>query len=188
MIERAFAVGIVEAELAREYAADPTSGDGAGPRWVLDVRRHELGWLVAVASEDGVPHPGPRPSFITTCPYLVDDLDGSLHRVIAAPGHWEADYRAVVRGERDPKPLDELAADIRAVAAEHGRLPALRKLRRRVPTLDIAGARTYLDALVADTAPPAALLALAMRALPSPLDFICELGHERITGPNRPPT
>lgn len=190
MIEREFAIRLVEAQLEREYRRELAVYGESLRAVVARVQRHELGWIIAWQSEEYARTGDSSHALVGNGPYLVDGKDGSLHQIAVVDfvtGAWEADYRARVRGERPRGPVDELASEIRAVAVEHGRVHALRLLRQRVPALGIAEAKTYLTAVEAGAAPPAALVALAEEALLPSSRQAAASGVEAITGPN-PPT
>ncbi|SCF71666.1 hypothetical protein GA0115254_112634 [Streptomyces sp. Ncost-T10-10d] len=99
-------------------------------------------------------------------------VDGGLHRigvVSAVTGEWEADYRARIRGLPVRTAVDDLHAAIHAVAAAHGRMHAVRTLRRSLPVLSPAEAIEYVSALLEGDA-PGRLVAVATKELVEPLD------------------
>ncbi|MGW5116447.1 YrhB domain-containing protein [Streptomyces noursei] len=172
MIEREAAVQAVEQQLAREYQKR-RSVDGAAMRMaVAHVREHELVWIVSWQSEEFVRTQSPEFMLIGNGPYLVDRVDGGLHRigvVSAITGAWEDDYRARIRGLPVRTAVDELHDAIRQDAATHGRMHAVRALRHKLPVLSPVEAIKYVSALL-DGDAPAQLVAIATKELVEPLD------------------
>ncbi|MEV0113064.1 hypothetical protein AB0H77_07385 [Streptomyces sp. NPDC050844] len=104
-------------------------------------------------------------------PYLVDRVDGGLHRigvVSVVSGEWEADYRARIRGLPVRTAVDDLHDEMREVAAGRGRMRAVRVLRKRLPVLSPAEAIEYVTSLL-DHDVPARLVAVADKELVEPL-------------------
>ncbi|MGW7468800.1 YrhB domain-containing protein [Streptomyces xantholiticus] len=169
MVERADAVRAVEAHLAEEERRCLAAG--ADPRRVLrlavgDVEEHELVWIVQLRSRT------PGEVLVGGGPYLVDRVDGGLHEVGAVSwvtGAWEADYRERIRAATRHSAVDELHEQVRDMAAERGRVYAVRLLRQRVPVLDPAQALAYVHALQGGDPSPD-LLALAAGALVEPVE------------------
>ncbi|MER6690241.1 YrhB domain-containing protein [Streptomyces minutiscleroticus] len=174
MIEREAAVQAVAEQLERDYQEWRATDAGAMRTAVVHVKEHELVWIVSWQSEEFVRTRNPRFALVGNGPYLVDRVDGGLHRigvVSAATGQWEADYRARIRGLPVRTAVDDLHDVIRGVAATHGRKPAARTLRRRLPALSPAEALEYVSALTEGDA-PARLAAVAIRELVEPLDRV----------------
>ncbi|MFF7209276.1 YrhB domain-containing protein [Streptomyces sp. NPDC008238] len=172
MIERESAVRIVEAELARQdqecAAIDPRAVRTA----VSGVREHELVWIVGWQSEEYLRTGNMRYALVGSGPYLVDRVDGGLHRigvVSAREGRWEADYRARIRGLPTRTAVDDLHDEIGEVAAARGRIHAVRTLRQRLPVLSPAQALAYVSGLQQGGV-PVGLGHIAARTLVEPLD------------------
>ncbi|MFE5676971.1 hypothetical protein ACFQ7B_16725 [Streptomyces erythrochromogenes] len=107
-------------------------------------------------------------------PYLVDRIDGGLHRigiVSEAGGEWEADHRARILGLPVRTAVDDLHDEVREAVAVHGRTRAARIMRQRLPVLSPAQALRYVSALPHGDA-PAHLVALAAEELVQPLDEV----------------
>lgn len=138
---------------------------------VVRVREHELVWIVSWQSEEFVRTRNAEYMLVGNGPYLVDRVDGGLHRigvVSAVTGEWEADYRARIRGLPVRTAVDELHDALRGVAATRGRMHAVRTLRQRLPVLSPAEAIEYVSALL-DGVAPARLVAVASKELVEPL-------------------
>ncbi|MYS82709.1 YrhB domain-containing protein [Embleya scabrispora] len=169
MIEREYAVRLVEACLAKEWERRPYSADPDSRPVVCDVERHALGWIVSSQAKAYVRTGDRRYLLIGAGPYIVDGEDGGLHAlgvVDFVTGAWESAYRVRVRGERMPGPRDELDAELRALIVTYGRISALRRLRRVVRGLGPSAAQRYLTAVQAGEDPQAELRAVVDRALP----------------------
>lgn len=139
---------------------------------VVDVREHELVWIVSWTSEEFVRARNPEFMLAGNGPYLVDGVDGGLHRigvVSAVTGEWEADYRARIRGLAVRTAVDDLHLPVCEVAAARGRMHAVRTLRQRLPMFSPAGAIEYVSALLGGVA-PARLVAVAIKELVEPLN------------------
>ncbi|MCC8478004.1 YrhB family protein [Streptomyces globisporus] len=173
MIEREAAVRTVEAQLERDYLRWRATGVDALRMAVVDVEEHELVWIVSWTSEEFVRTGNPEFMLAGNGPYLVDRVDGGLHRigvVAAATGEWEADYRSRIRVLPVRTAVDDLHDALReAAAAARGRMHAARILRRRLPMLSPAQALAYVSALLTGDA-PAHLVAVATRELVEPLN------------------
>ncbi|MFF3612080.1 YrhB domain-containing protein [Streptomyces sp. NPDC002580] len=172
MIERGAAVRAVEEQLEREHRQARAVGVDAARMTVVGVEEHELVWIVRCQSEDYVRTRSDRFLLLGNGPYLVDRVDGGLHRigvVSAKTGEWEADYRARIRGLPTRTAVDDLHDALRGVAAARGRTHAARALRRTLPMLSPAQALTYVSALL-DGDAPAHLVAVATEELVEPLD------------------
>lgn len=138
---------------------------------VVRVREHELVWIVSWQSEEFVRTRNAEYMLVGNGPYLVDRVDGGLHRigvVSAVTGEWEADYRARIRGLPVRTAVDELHDALRGVAATRGRMHAVRTLGQRLPVLSPAEAIEYVSALL-DGVAPARLVAVASKELVEPL-------------------
>lgn len=95
-------------------------------------------------------------------PYVVDGLDGSLHRVfpwMCEGFQWADQYREKVRGEVPPRALD----------VEIGRLVELGRRAEALKAVCVAGdfgpvnAQRYVDAVAAGAEPDPGLLARLLR-------------------------
>ncbi|MEH0418542.1 YrhB family protein [Streptomyces sp. B21-083] len=172
MIEREAAVQAVEDQLERDYRTWRAAGVGAMRMAVVDVEEHELVWIVCWTSEEFVRTRNPEFMLAGNGPYLVDRVDGGLHRigvVSAVTGEWEADYRARIRGLPVRTAVDDLHDALCEVAAARGRMHAVRTLRQRLPVLSPAEAIEYVSALL-DGDVPARLLAVATKELVEPFN------------------
>ncbi|MEU0227144.1 YrhB domain-containing protein [Streptomyces sp. NPDC006284] len=172
MIEREAAVRAVEEQLERDCRRWRAAGAEALRMAVVDVEEHELVWIVSWTSEEFVRTRDPEFMLAGNGPYLVDRVDGGLHRVgvvSAMTGEWEDDYRARIRGLPVRTAVDELHDALRECATGHGRLHAARTLRRKLPIFSPAEAIAYVSALL-DGDAPARLVALATKELVEPLD------------------
>ncbi|MEV5816006.1 YrhB domain-containing protein [Streptomyces mutabilis] len=192
MIEREAAVRAVEDQLERDYQQWRAAGADALRMAVVDVEEHELVWIVSWTSEKFVRTRNPEFMLGGNGPYLVDRVDGGLHRVgvvSAVTGEWEADYRARIRGLPVRTAVDDLHDALREVAAERGRLHAVRTLRQRLPMFSPAEAIEYVGALL-DGAAPARLVTVATEALVEPLNPVLAvetvLGGAEIRAGHRP--
>ncbi|MFF4899750.1 YrhB domain-containing protein [Streptomyces sp. NPDC001068] len=171
MIERGAAVRAVEEQLERDHQRWRAVGTDAVRMAVVRVEEHELVWLVFWQSEEFARTRDSRHMLIGNGPYLVDRVDGGLHRigvVSARTGAWENDYRTRIRGLPVRTAVDDLHDALRAVAATRGRMHAARTLRRRLPVLTPAEAVEYVSALPAGDM-PARLLAVVTEELVEPL-------------------
>ncbi|MGW4300945.1 YrhB domain-containing protein [Streptomyces sp. NPDC004376] len=171
MIERDAAIRVVEEQLEREDRHAGALGIDSTRTVVTRVEEHELVWIVFWQSEEFVRTRNPEHMLVGTGPYLVDRLDGGLHRigvVSARTGEWEADYRARIRELPMRTVVDDLHDEIRASAASHGRLHAVRALRQRLPVLAPGDALAYVRGLL-DGDAPARLVAVAVRRLVEPV-------------------
>ncbi|MFJ5261969.1 YrhB domain-containing protein [Streptomyces sp. NPDC088387] len=172
MITQADAVRIVEEELVREDQRSLARGVDPVRAAVVRVSEHELVWMVHWQSAEFARTGDTGAALVGNGPYLVDRVDGGLHRigaVAAKGGEWETDYRVRVRGMRVRTPVDDLHDEIRAIAAAKGRLPAVRTLRDRLPELHLTHAMQYVSALVEGEV-PAHFTAIATARLVDPVD------------------
>lgn len=138
---------------------------------VADVEEHELVWIVYWTSEEFVRTGNPEFMLVGNGPYLVDRVDGGLHRigvVSAVTEAWEDDYRARIRGLPVRTAMDDLHDALREVAAIRGRMHAVRALRQRLPVLSPAEAIEYVSTLTEGDV-SARLVAVATRELVEPL-------------------
>ncbi|MFD7704791.1 YrhB domain-containing protein [Streptomyces caelestis] len=136
------------------------------------VEEHELVWIVSWTSEDFIRTRNSKYALIGNGPYLVDRVDGGVHRVgvvSAVTGSWEDDYRARVRGLPVRPAVDDPHDVLREVAPAHGRMHAVRTLRQRLPVLSPAEAVEYVSALLEGDA-PARLVAVAAKEPVEPLN------------------
>ncbi|MFJ1561370.1 YrhB domain-containing protein [Streptomyces mirabilis] len=172
MIEREFAVQAVEEQLERDFRSWRATGVDAMRMAVVHVEQHELVWIISWQSEEFVRTRNSEFMLVGNGPYLVDRIDGGLHRigvVSAVTGEWEADYRARIRGLPVRTAVDDLHDALRGVAATRGRMHAVRTLRQRLPMLSPAEAIEYVSALL-DGDAPARLVAVATKELVEPLN------------------
>jgi hypothetical protein len=172
VIEREAAVRAVEEQLERDYQRWRAAGAEALRMAVVDVEEHELVWIVSWTSEEFVRTRDPEFMLAGNGPYLVDRVDGGLHRVgvvSAMTGEWEDDYRARIRGLPVRTAVDELHDALRECATGRGRLHAAWTLRRKLPMFSPAEAIAYVSALL-DGDAPARLVAVATKELVEPLD------------------
>ncbi|MFI1359454.1 YrhB domain-containing protein [Streptomyces sp. NPDC020898] len=185
VVDREAAVRVVEEELERERQKWSALGVDPVRVVVAHVREHELVWLVSCQSEEFVRTGDSSSMLIGSGPYLVDRVDGGLHvigAVSAAGGEWEADYRVRIRGLAVRTAVDDLHDEIRELAAERGRVHAVRALRQRLPVLSPAGALQYVNGLL-DGDAPAHLVAVAVEQLVGPVDPVVAVKTIR---PGRP--
>ncbi|MCF0076510.1 YrhB domain-containing protein [Streptomyces lomondensis] len=172
MIEREAAVRAVEEQLERDYQQWRAVSAEAVRMAVVRVKEHELVWIVSWQSEDFVRTRNSKYALIGNGPYLVDRVDGGLHRigvVSAVTGEWEADYRVRIRGLPVHTAVDDLHDALREIAPTRGRMHAVRTLRQRLPVLSPAEAIEYVSALLEGDA-PARLVAVATKELVEPLN------------------
>ncbi|WP_097970340.1 YrhB domain-containing protein [Streptomyces sp. gb14] len=172
MIERDTAVRIVEEELERDYRRELSAGLDPIRMAVSHTEQHELVWIVSWTSEEYLRTRNPDLMLAGNGPYLVDRVDGSLHRigvVSAVTDAWETDYRSRIRGQATRTAVDELHDEVRAVANRRGRVHAMHILRRRVPVLSHAQTIEYVTALQLGDA-PAHLVEVSTGELVPPTD------------------
>ncbi len=170
VIERDAAVHLVEEELERVYQRELSLGMVPIRMAVSHVKRHELVWIVSWTSEEYLRTRDPSAALAGNGPYLVDRVDGSLHRigvVDAMSGAWEADYRGRIRGQVARTAVDDLHDEVRAAADARGRIFAMHTLRRQVPGLSPAQVIEYVSALQGGDA-PAHLVEVSSRELVPP--------------------
>ncbi|MFF8717257.1 YrhB domain-containing protein [Streptomyces sp. NPDC015184] len=163
MIDRDFAIRVAQEDLDRKYS---------GRLAVSEAEEHELVWIVYYQTAEYLRTGDPDQLLGGNGPYLVDRLDGGLHRigpVTALTGEWELDYRTRIRKMTVRTAVDDLHDEIRRTVAADGRIIAMRLLRQRVRPLTYAQAVEYVTALQAGTAPPH-LVDIATRALVPVLD------------------
>ncbi|MFB7109767.1 YrhB domain-containing protein [Streptomyces sp. NPDC056291] len=79
MISREWAVEVVQRHLREEET------EHSPPMAVIGVERHSLGWLVHCQSQQFARTGNWRDAFVGHGPFLVDELDGSLHMVHSEP-------------------------------------------------------------------------------------------------------
>jgi hypothetical protein len=180
VIERDAAVEAVEEQLELDYQQWRALDADAVRTAVVSVEEHELVWIVYWQSEDFVRTRNVDHMLVGNGPYLVDRVDGGLHRiglVSARTGEWEADYRARIRGLPVRTAVDDLHDALRGVAAARGRMHAVRTLRRRLPMFSPVEAIEYVSTLLEGDA-PARLVAVATKELVEPLNPV--LGVETV--------
>ncbi|WP_445282352.1 YrhB domain-containing protein [Streptomyces sp. DSM 118148] len=172
MIKREAAVRAVEGQLERDYQQWRAVSADAVRMAVVCVEEHELVWIVAWQSEEFVRTRNSKYALVGNGPYLVDRIDGGLHKigvVSAKTGEWEADYQTRIRGVPVRTAVDDLHDALHEVAATRGRMHAVRTLRQRLPVLSPAEAIEYVSALLEGDA-PARLVAVATKELVEPLN------------------
>ncbi|NEC08796.1 YrhB domain-containing protein [Streptomyces sp. SID7909] len=172
MIEREEAVRLVEEQLEREHREWLAKGVEQPAVAVADVEEHELVWIVHWQSVEYLRTESFKDMLLGNGPYLVDRVDGGLHRigvVSAVSGAWQDDYRGRIRGLPVRTAVDELHDAVRAAAAEHGRLHAMRMLRRKLPGMSPSAAANYVRTLL-DGEPPAHFVAAATAELVEPIN------------------
>ena len=187
MIKREAAVQAVEGQLERDYQEWRAAGGHAVRMVVIRAEEHESVWIVSWQSEEFVRTGNPRFMLVRDGPYLVDRLDGGVHRigaVSARTGDWEADYRARIRGLPVRTAVDDLHDAVREVAATRGRMHAVRTLRLTLPVLSPAEAIEYVSALL-DGDAPARLVAVATKELVEPLNPVLAVTTIRPAAPHR---
>jgi hypothetical protein len=163
MIDREFAVHLVEAQLERE---------SPGQMLVTHVEEHELAWIVSYQSAEYVRTGDPAQLLVGNGPFLVDRFDGGLHSigvVSSVTEAWEADYRTRIRKMATRTAVDDLHDEIRQMTATRGRIFAMHVLRQKVPALAHAEAIEYVNALQSGSA-PAHLVAISTKTLVPELD------------------
>ncbi|MCF3105384.1 hypothetical protein IPZ58_27900 [Streptomyces roseoverticillatus] len=189
MIERYAAVQLVEDELERQYRMELSAGLQPMRMAVAQVELHDLVWIVSWTSEEYLRTRNPDLMLAGNGPYLVDRVDGSLHKVgvvSAVTGAWEADYRVRIRGQAIRTAVDDLHDEVRAVADARGRIHAMYILRQRVPMLSHSQVIEYVTALK-DGDTPACLVALVTRELVAPVDPVLSVRTIRSAGEHRAP-
>ncbi|MFI6013262.1 YrhB domain-containing protein [Streptomyces sp. NPDC051243] len=188
MIEREAAVRIVEEELDREHQMWSARGVDLARVTVVDVEEHELVWIVYWQSDEYVRTGNSGAMLVGNGPYLVDRVDGGLHRIgvlSAKSGEWESDYRARIRGSAVRTAVHDLHDGIREVAATFGRMHAVRTLRQRLPALSPAQALEYVSGLLGGDA-PAHLVSVAVERLVQPIDPVLAVHTIRPGDLNQP--
>ncbi|KUM84980.1 MULTISPECIES: YrhB domain-containing protein [Streptomyces] len=181
MIERDAAVQAVEEQLELDYQQWRAVSAEAVQMAVVSVEEHELVWIVHWQSENFVRTRRCEEMLVGSGPYLVDRVDGGLHRIgvlAAHTGEWETDYRARIRGLPVRTAIDDLHDGLRTVAAAYGRMHAARTLRQRLSMFSPAEAIEYVSALLECDA-PARLMAVATKELVEPFNPV--LGVETVT-------
>ncbi|KWT58986.1 hypothetical protein ADL21_26380 [Streptomyces albus subsp. albus] len=157
---------MIERESAMRTVQEILDLEDPGRLLVTGAEEHELVWIVSFQSAEFV-RSGYRDFFVGHGPYLVDRVDGSVHAVgsAAVPGRkWEQDYRTRIRGLPVRTAVDALHEELRATLTAHGRIPAMRLLRTRVPALSPTQAATYTTALHSGP-PPAPLADIVTKSL-----------------------
>ncbi|MFJ3338952.1 YrhB domain-containing protein [Streptomyces sp. NPDC086766] len=166
---------------------------------VIGVERHSLGWLVRCQSQRFARTRNWRDAFVGHGPFLVDELDGSLHMVhrqFCSDGlEWEDHYRRKVRGEI---PRRELDVEVERLLGLGRRFDALKAARRAGGGFNPADAVRFVDAISSGVQPPSDLVArlpqpdtryLAIRTYsgpnPEPADWSPVRGSASGPGRNR---
>ncbi|MGW6063001.1 YrhB domain-containing protein [Streptomyces sp. NPDC055189] len=162
MVDREYAVRLVEAQLARESPEQS---------FATYVEEHELVWIVSYQSAEYARTGDFSQMLVGNETYLVDRVDGGLHWtgvLSLVSGEWEADYRTRIRGITTRTAVDDLHDELRQATATRGRMAAMRLLRQKVPALAYAEVVAYVSALHSGAA-PARLAAVATETLaPAP--------------------
>ncbi|MGW3012203.1 YrhB domain-containing protein [Streptomyces sp. NPDC001219] len=182
------AVRVVEDELDRESQRWSALGVDPIRTRVLRVEEHELVWKVYWQSEEYVRTRNPAAMLVGHGPYLVDRIDGGLHRIGVVSergGEWEADYRTRIRGMRVRTAVDALHDEIRELASARGRLHSVRALRQRLPALSPAQALDYVNTLQGGGEPSPQLVAVAAEQLVKPLNPVLAVQTVRRGGLHR---
>ncbi|MFJ8313297.1 MULTISPECIES: YrhB domain-containing protein [unclassified Streptomyces] len=162
MIDREFAIRLVESQLERE---------SPGQLLVAHVGEHELAWVVSYQSAEYVRTGDPTHLLVGNGPFLVDRVDGGLHSigvVSAVTGAWESDYRTRIRGMTTRTAVDDLHDELRQTAAARGRIFAMHVLRQKVPALAHAEVIEYVNALRSGSAPARLVASAAKTLVPEP--------------------
>lgn len=176
MVSKAWAVQVVE----RHLAGWPARG---GPTMMIThIRPHRLGWVISSQSERYVRTREIFDMVVGHHPFLVDEVDGSLHTVRVAvdleSGEWIEDYLEQVRGLERGDPLRSRVAEL----LDSGRrLDALRLVRASAPDLGAQGAKEYVEAVASGVPVPEHVGA----RLPSPP--VRRRVWSRLSGPNPEP-
>ncbi|MFD8287723.1 YrhB domain-containing protein [Streptomyces lavendulae] len=163
---------MIDREHARRTAQEHLDREYSGRFAVSGVKAHELVWIVYYETAEYLRTRNPSQRLGGNGPYLVDRIDGGLHLigpVSYLTGDWEADYRRHIRKEPVRTAVDDLHDELRRATAGRGRIPAMRLLRQRVPTLTHAEAIEYVTALQSGPAPQH-LVDAATKTLVPPLD------------------
>lgn len=163
MIDREFAVRLVEAQLGLE---------SPGQLQVTHVEEHELAWIVSYQSAEYVRTGDLAQLLVGNGPFLVDRVDGGLHSigvVSAVTGAWESDYRTRIRKMATRTMVDDLHDEIRHTTATRGRIFAMHVLRQKVPALAHAEVIEYVNALQSGSA-PAHLVTISTKTLVPEMD------------------
>lgn len=146
MIDREHAVRLIEGLLR----ADRETVDRHGqvmPLAITRVTEHRLGWIVSYQSQAYLPSGGTGDLLAGNGPYLVDRHDGSIHLIPVTDyvaGLWEEDYEQRIKPfdsvENDPQSDIPFATEVHEALAD-GRIAAIRLLRRRAPSPNMAGSQ-----------------------------------------------
>ncbi|WP_194918569.1 YrhB domain-containing protein [Catenulispora rubra] len=159
MISREWAVELVERRLLAEWES-VGSVRSDEPSVVAGVEQHELGWLIGYNTRRFVETGDVKYMLVGNAPFLVDGLDGGLHRVVPWMCEdfleWPDQYREKVRGEVPPRALD---AEVSRLAGLGRRFDAFKAVRA-AGDFGPVDARRYVDAVAAGMEPPSDLLAL----------------------------
>jgi hypothetical protein len=178
VISREWAVEVVQRHLLEEET------DRSLPLMVvIDVEHHALGWLVTCQSPQFARTRDWRDAFVGHGPFLVDELDGSLHMVheqfCSDDLEWEDQYRQKVRGEI---PWRELDVEVERLIGLGRRFDALKAVRRAGGGLNPADAVRFVDAISSGVQPPPDVIA----RLPQPDTRYSAIST--YSGPNPEPT
>lgn len=187
---------MVEEELERDYQRELSLGIDPMRMAVSHVKQHELVWIVSWTTEEYLRTRNPAFVLAGNGPYLVDRVDGSLHRigvVSAVTGAWEADYRVRIRKQVTRTAVDDLHDEVRAVADARGRVHAMHTLRQRVPPLSHAQTIEYVTALLHGDAPAHLVEVTSGELVPSTdpvlsVVTIRRAEHRRGVWPPQPPS
>ncbi|MFK0244652.1 YrhB domain-containing protein [Amycolatopsis azurea] len=141
MVSKGWAVKIAERHVAGWPQPDMV---------IFDVRPHRLGWVLHSQSERYLLTRETRDAVVGHGPFLVDEVDGSLHMIHATAdlenGAWIEEYLEQVRAI---EPADPLRSRIAELVDRHRRFDALRLLRKSAPDLSPQEAKDYIEAVAA---------------------------------------
>ncbi|MBM9617229.1 YrhB domain-containing protein [Streptomyces zhihengii] len=150
MITRERAVALAEEALLHEHRSSAYAEGPLPAEVVTGVKAHEFGWLVTVRSRAWVETGDSRHAIVGGGPILVDGEGGGVFMIPAVVlrlDTWRDEYRRRVRGQVPDDPHAALRAQVAGVLASHGRLAAIRALRRELPALDLRQAVAFVSAL-----------------------------------------
>ncbi|MFQ6198187.1 YrhB domain-containing protein [Streptomyces sp. NPDC000405] len=112
---------MIDREYARRTAQEDLDRWYSGWLVVSEVEEHELVWIVYYQTEEYLRNRDPGQLLGGNGPYLVDRIDGGLHRigpVSYLAGEWEADYRQRIRKEPTRTAVDDLHDELRRATAD----------------------------------------------------------------------
>ncbi|MEU1290297.1 YrhB domain-containing protein [Kitasatospora sp. NPDC005856] len=135
---------------------------------ILGVVEHAPGWIVAWNTAEYARTGDSRHLLVGGGPYLVDRHDGSVHHIPATTFRSHDRVALYLRQVKGIRPLDPLAAEVRALARADGAVAAMAHLRRRARRLSLPQAKAYLLAVRDGAEPPEALADLTEEKDPCP--------------------